>query len=385
VAWTRPWVRSTSYAGGVKLEQELRKIARSADLTAIGFCSADAFPEVEESLRRAVDSGRSGSLGFTFRDPTTAADPSSSFPWAESLVVAGHSYLPEAGRPPEPTGSGSGRVARFATDDHYVPLRRGLELLREALVAAGNRAEVLCDDNRLVDRAAAVRAGIGWWGKSAMVLAPGVGPWMLLGSVITDAMLSPDDPMRRDCGSCQACIPACPTGAIVARGVVDARRCLAAIAQSPGSVPIELRTAMQDRFYGCDECLTACPPGERLAAGALEDSGGVDLVEVLASADRPLRRRFAHFYVPRNEARFLRRNAIVALGNAASSEFTGVLAGMLGHPDALLRSHAAWALGRSPDPMARGALRAAVAAERNVDVVQEIELALADAPLGTLA
>ena len=377
--------RSSSYAGGVKLEQELRRIARSVDLAAIGFCSADPFPEVEQSLRRAVESGRSGSLGFTFRDPTTASDPSASFPWAESLVVVGHSYLADAGRSAEVNGSGVGRVARFATGDNYVPLRRGLDILREALVAAGHRAEVLCDDNRLVDRAAAVRAGVGWWGKSAMVLAPAVGPWMLLGSIVTDAMLSHDRPMRRDCGSCQACIPACPTGAIIAPGVVDARRCLAAIAQSPGSVPIEFRSAMQNRFYGCDECLTACPPGERLAAASFEDSSGVDLVEVLASADRPLRRRFAHFYVPRNEARFLRRNAIVALGNAASFEFTGVLAGMLGHPDPLLRSHAAWALGRGRDPRALGALRAAALTETNADVVEEIERALADAPLGTLA
>ena len=360
------------------LETRLREIARSVDLAAIGFCSAEPFPEVEQSLLDAVESGRSGSLGFTFRDPTTASDPGSSFPWAESLVVVGHSYLPDAGRPPEATESGYGRVARFATGDHYIPLRRGLDLLREALVAAGHRAEILCDDNRLVDRAAAVRAGVGWWGKSAMVLAPGVGPWMLLGSIVTDARLSHDEPMRRDCGSCQACMPACPTGAIIAPGVVDARRCLAAIAQSPGSVPIELRQAMQNRFYGCDECLTSCPPGERMAAAAFEDSAGIDLVEVLASADKPLRRRFAHFYVPRNEARFLRRNAIVALGNAATPQFTGVLAGMLGYPDALLRAHAAWALGRSSDPMALGALRAAAVTESDVDVAEEIEQALVE-------
>ena len=381
----RDQFRPPTYADGVTLEQELRKIARSADLAAIGFCSADAFPEVEQSLRRAVESGRSGSLGFTFRDPTTASDPRASFPWAKSLVVVGHAYIADSGRSPEATEPGIGRVARFATDDRYVPLRRGLDLLLQALVAAGYRGEVLCDDNRLVDRAAAVRAGVGWWGKSAMVLAPGVGPWMLLGSIVTDAALSPDDPMRRDCGSCGACIAACPTGAIIAPGVVDARRCLAAVAQSPGTVPIELRPAMKDRFYGCDACLTSCPPGERLAAASFEDSAGVDLVEVLASADRPLRRRFAHFYVPRNEARFLRRNAIVALGNAATSKHTGVLAGMLGHPDAMLRAHAAWALGRISDPRALGALRAAAVTEVDADVVQEIELALEDALLGTLA
>ena len=134
--------------------------------------------------------------------------------------------------------------------------------------AAGHRAAVLCDDSRLVDRAAAVRAGVGWWGKSTMVLAPGHGPWLLLGSVVTDASLPPDTPMARDCGTCAACLPACPTGALVAPGVLDARRCLAALAQSPGAIPREFRRAMGDRLYGCDDCLEACPPGQRARLAA---------------------------------------------------------------------------------------------------------------------
>ncbi len=366
---------SSFYAGRVALEDDLRQTARSIGLDAIGYCSAEPFPEVEGSLREAVASGRSASLGFTFTDPATASDPRSSFPWAVSLVVVSHAYVPDSGRQPPPKG-GNGRVARFATEDHYAPLRLGLDRLRKVLISAGYRAEVVCDDNRLVDRAVAVRAGIAWWGKSTMVLAPGVGPWMLLGSIVTDAPLSPGDPMLRECGSCEACLPACPTGAIIAPGVLDARRCLAAIAQSAGSIPVEFREVMGDRFYGCDECLTACPPGERLAASASIESGGVDLIEMLATADRPLRERFDHFYVPRNQARFLRRNAIVNLGNAAAARFTGVLAGLLGHPDALLRAHAAWALGRSADPAAAAALRAARITEYESEVVSEIDQAL---------
>ena len=357
------------------LQAHLREIARLADSVAIGFCSTEPFPEVEQSLCDAVDSGRSASLGFTFSDPVTAANPRASFPWAQTLVVVAHPYLPAAGRPP-PGRDGTGRVARFATENHYAPLRSVLDALGGALEEAGFRAEVLCDDSRLVDRAVAVRAGVAWWGKSAMALAPGAGPWMLLGSIVTDVDLPHDEPMRRDCGSCEACLPACPTGAIIAPGVIDARRCLAAIAQSAGPIPHEFREAMGDRFYGCDDCLAACPSGERLAGEASIESDGVDLLEVLAMADAPLRRRFAHFYVPRNEARFLRRNAIVALGNAAAPRFTGVLAGLLGHPDALLRVHAAWALGCAGDPAAVAVLRAARSKETVSDVQSEIDRAL---------
>ncbi len=359
----------------MSIEATLRNVAEAADLSGAGFCSAEPFPEVREALDAAVESGRSGSLGFTFSDPATATAPQASFPWARSMVVVAHTYLPAAGRPHQPA-SGIGRIARFASDDHYVALRYGLDQIRLSLIEAGFQAEVLCDDNRLVDRAAAVRAGIAWWGKSAMVLAPGSGPWMLLGSVVTDAELTPDEPMRRDCGTCDACIPACPTGAIIAPGVLDSRRCLAAISQSSGSIPLEFRKAMEDRVYGCDDCLAACPPGERLAASATVESGDVDLLELLATADRPLRRRFAHFYVPRNQARFLKRNAIVALGNSRAPEHVGVLAGLLGHPDALLRAHAAWALGRAGAPGTIAILRAARDSESASDVVEEIDLAL---------
>ena len=211
-------------------------------------------------------------------------------------------------------------MARFATANHYDPLRTGLAALAGVLEVAGFRTEIRCDDSRLVDRAAAVRAGVGWWGKSTMVLAPGHGPWLLLGSVVTDAVLPADSPMVRTCGTCEACLPACPTGALVAPGVLDARRCLAALAQSPGTIPREFRRAWGDRLYGCDECLEACPPGRQgLAGGSGPGGGRVDLAEVLGSDDASLLRRFGHFYLPGRDARYLRRNALVALGNSGGA------------------------------------------------------------------
>ena len=218
----------------------LRDAAARAGLGVMGFASAAPFPGVLREIGERVASGQHGGMRFTYAHPARATDPRASFSWAESLVVAAQAYLPAAGAP-GPASPGSGRVARFATEDHYRPLRAGLEALAGVLEAAGHRAAVLCDDARLVDRAAAVRAGVGWWGKNAMVLAPGDGPWLLLGSVVTDASLPHDTPMTRDCGTCAACLPACPTGALVAPGILDARRCLAALAQSPGAIPREFR------------------------------------------------------------------------------------------------------------------------------------------------
>ena len=353
-----------------------RLLARGAEagLERMGVCSAHPFAATRVEIRSRKDQGLSARLGFTFGDPDTSTDIRRSLPWAERLVVGIRSYLPDAGDPGERV-AGRGRVARFAVTDSYQPLRSGLKAVAAELTEAGYRAEVLADDSRLVDRAAAVRAGVGWWGKSTMVLAPGVGPWFLIGSVATDAKLPMSKPMERTCGTCRACLPACPTGALVAPGVLDARLCLAAIAQSPGVIPRDLRIHMEDRIYGCDECLAACPPGTRLLDRSVSPRGSVDLVRLLRSADQELLDAFNHFYLPARRPRILRRNALVALGNTGAADHLPIVAGYLGNPDWLLRLHAVWSVhrlgARLSLPRADAFLRHAASRERSPEVREE--------------
>lgn len=356
------------------LEPRLRSLGHRAGLEAVGFTTADPFPEVAAQIRSRVAAGMDGGLTFTFRHPDTATDVRAAFPWARSLVVGARSYLPEAGTP-VPDG-GDGRIARFAVDDPYAPLRHALGLVATDLGAAGFRAEVLADDNRLVDRAAAVRAGVGWWGKNTMVLTPAAGPWLVLGSVVTEAVLQPDPPMVRGCGACRACLPACPTGALVEPGVLDARRCLAALAQLPGWIPIEFREAMGDRLYGCDDCLEACPPGSQRLSTATEERGTVDLGELLALDEAELATRYGWFYFPKNDPNVLKRNALVALGNTGGPDHVEVVAACLTHRKPALRAHAAWALGRLGGEAATDALRKALKIEKDRAVRHEIETAL---------
>ena len=360
------------------LTSQLHEIARDKGAARTGVCDVEPFVAERAELRERVANGMYGGLTFTFSNPERATDIRGSFPWAHRLFVAGWAYLPGAGSPgpPEP---GTARVARFATRDHYVPLRLVLADVAAALEGAGYRAVVLVDDNRLVDRGAAVRSGVGWWGKNTMVLAPGVGPWMLLGSVVTDAPLDVDAPMVRDCGSCDACLPACPTGALVAPGVLDARRCLAAMLQQAGKIPLEYRVAVGDRLYGCDDCLDACPPGGRLAASSVRRVGRHDIVSLLAMDDSTLLNEFEHFYVPKRRAAILRRNALVVLGNVGTPDDIPLLAGFLSHPLELLRCHAAWAIGRIGGPHAVDVLAAADRIEPAADVQAELRDALADA------
>ena len=335
--------------------------AAGGDLDRLGWTTADPFPEVRVEIDRRVEDGSSARLGFTYRDPARSTSPTESWPWAQSIVVGLKSYLPHAG-----TATGPGRVARFAERNHYLPLRSSMQQIADALVSAGHRAEVVIDDSRLVDRAAAHRAGLAWWGKNTMLLTPGLGPWFLIGCVVTDAPMPSAEPMQRDCGTCAACLPACPTGALVRPGVLDARRCLAAILQAPGDIPLEHRAAIGDRLYGCDDCIDACPPGSRLRDAATEDRGSVDPVELLGMGDHEILGRFGHFYLPGNDPRFLRRNALVVLGNIGNETHLVLLAGYLLHPDVMLQAHARWAIAAIGGPVAERILSGSQSAGRPI-------------------
>jgi epoxyqueuosine reductase len=357
------------------LRQRLNELAADHGCAGFGVTTADAFPEVAETMRgRIVDGSRAG-LAFTYTDVDIATDPRRTHPWATAVVTVAHPYLPGTAHPDDGP-PGTLRIARFAETDHYQPLRRALDAMASLIEAEGFRAEVFADDSRLVDRAAAVRAGVGWWGKSTMVLVPGAGPWVLIGSVVTDAILDPDPPMRRTCGTCVACIPACPTGAITDEGVLDARKCLAYWLQAPGVIPVELRRAVGDRLYGCDDCLTACPPGHPALGRSVGLPVRPTIKHILGAGDRSLLDEYGHFYLPGRKPRILRRNALVAAGNDGSPGLHNVVVGYLGHPDWLLRCHAAWAVGCFPGPIAHAALEAALDMEGDARVRAEVEGAL---------
>ena len=359
------------------LTAELHAEANRLGAVASGVAEVEPFFDVRETMQSRHRDGTRAGLGFTYRDPSVATDIRATFPWAERLFTVATSYLPDAGSPViEP---GSGRVARFATADHYRPLKAVLGEVALRLGSHGYNAVALHDDHRLVDRAAAVRSGVGWWGLSTMVLTPGYGPWTLLGSVVTDAPLEPSRPMKRTCGTCTACIAACPTGALAAPGVLDARLCLAYVLQAPGVIPIELREAVEDRVYGCDDCLTACPPGVRLVARSSDPVGNVDLLAYLEMDDDSLVAQHPHFYIPARRARYLRRNVLVAVGNWGSERALPSLAAYVGHFDWLLRLHAGWALGRMAGAGATAVLDEAIRTEQNREVLAELQMARAAA------
>ena len=343
----------------VDLRDRVLLAGTAAGLDVVGTCSAEPFVDVRRVLEERKSAGLSGTMQFTYRNPARSTDPSATVDGCTSLVVAAARYPSDV---PAPPAGASARVARYATDDHYGRLRDGLAAVAQVLEGDGHRAVVLVDDNALVDRAAAHRAGIGWYGKSANLLVPGQGSWFVLGSVLTTADLGESPAAVPDgCGTCRRCLDGCPTGAIVAEGVVDARRCLAWLVQQPGEFPPEHRAALGDRLYGCDECQEVCPPNRRadLAAPTVTPPGAppgpwVDVAWLLTAPDDELldRDRLGRWYVPRRDASVLRRNGLVVLGNLghdgrASAEELELLVPYLHGDDPLLAEHARWAARRA--------------------------------------
>ena len=330
--------------------ETLRQVGLDAGLDAVGVAPVAPFTGTRRILEERKDAGLHAGMQFTYRNPARSTEPARILDGARAMVVGARSYR----RSPEHRPSGAvGRVAAYARGDHYGDLRRALGAVADVLTDAGHRARVVADDNALVDREAAHRAGLGWYGKNTNVLLPGQGSWFVLGTVVTDAALAAPESVEPDgCGSCRRCLDGCPTGAIVAPGVVDARRCLAWLLQATGSFPLEFREALGDRIYGCDDCQEVCPPNQRhdrRAEPAGPDGDGetwVDLVDMLAASDDELLARHGRWYIPDRAPRYLRRNALVAIGNVGDPDAPDVRAAVAAHAagdDELLREHARWA------------------------------------------
>ena len=338
------------------LRREVLEAGRRAGLTAVGVAPVEVFEGTRRVLRERKAKGLHGGMQFTYRNPERSTDPRRILPGAASLVVGALNYARPAAPGPA-TGRPTARVARYASGDVYEELRSALGVVARVLVEAGRRAVVVADDNALVDREAARRAGLGYYGKNSNLLLANSGSWFVLGSVVTDAVLPPAVEQVPDgCGPCRRCLDGCPTDAIIAPGVVDARRCLAWLVQATGEFPVEFREALGDRLYGCDDCQEVCPPNRRQPeATDPGDGASVDVLDLLAAGDEELMERHGRWYIPDRDPRYLRRNALVVLGNIADGgdpEVSETLRRYRGHPDPMLADHASWAarrLGMAPD------------------------------------
>lgn len=333
--------------------EELVAIGADHGITRLGVAGAGVMDRARTALHERKAAGLHAGMGFTYRNPDRSTDPQRAVAGARSLIVGARPYRAQD-EPPKPPGA-QARIGRYAWVDHYEPLRAGLRAIARRLRAADHRAVAFADDNTIVDREAAYLAGLGWYGKNANLLLPGAGSYFVLGCVVTTAEFPPATPEPDACGSCRRCLDGCPTGAIVAPGVVDARRCLAWLVQQPGEFPVEHRQALGDRLYGCDDCQEVCPPTLRLGERHRIDLDGqaadavqawVDVLDLLDATDDQLIERHGRWYLADRDPRWWRRNALIVLGNtgdAADPRTLRTLERYRADPDPILAEHATWA------------------------------------------
>ena len=372
------------------LKTHISSYAIECGFDLVRITTAEVFTRDRDAALSRVKSGQMDGLPwFTESRVRRGSVPQELLPGARSIICLGLSYLDPEDE--EKTGSCAGNVARYARvkDYHRAMKRRmkafvrGLEEKLESPIAA----RWYVDDGPMLDRAAAARSGLGWFGKSTNILTPSHGSWVLLGQVITDLELEPDPPLKKTCGSCVRCIDDCPTGAIVAPFVVDNARCISyQTIENRGVIPMEMRPLIGDWVFGCDICQDVCPVNRKTESpvlpiqktAAVGPSGQLDLVELLEVTEEEFRDRFQGTSIMRAKRVGMQKNACVALGNNRDESGVPALVATLKAADTLVRGHAAWALGQIATPDAISALQQATTSEDDPYVLEEIGAALAE-------
>jgi epoxyqueuosine reductase len=383
-----------------ELSERIRARALEMGFSAVGI--APVHPSAHgDAYTRWVQEGLHGEMAYLSREDAVAKrlDPGVLVAGARSAVVVALEYAPPADERHEPSRA---IVARYARNDDYHDMMKARlialqEWIDQTLVPVKGRAYV--DTGAVLERELAQRAGLGWAGRNTMLIRPQRGSYFFIGTVLIDVELAYDEPFVRDhCGTCNRCVEACPTGALLGRDaagapVMDARRCISYLTiELRGPIPRELRPLIGNRIYGCDICQEVCPwngfaePTDEAAFLPRDGVHGAELIELMGMDQAEFSRRFKNSPVKRTKRRGLLRNVAVALGNWGAPEAVPALVAALEDEEPLVRGHAAWALGRIGRGSAasgsdlseiEAALGRRMAAEADAWVRDELEKALA--------
>ena len=336
------------------LADEARRLG-FADLRIAGSGSIDL---AGDRLKAFVAAGRHGSMEWMAQTAQRRSDPRALWPEARSVIMLAMNYGPETDPLALLDKSDRGAISVYARhrDYHDVIKGRLKEIAGRFAARTGAEVKVFVDTAPVMEKPLAEKAGLGWQGKHTNLVSRDFGSWLFLGSIFTDMALDPDNAEGDRCGSCRACLDACPTDAFPAPYQLDARRCISYLTiEHAGPIPHEFRTAIGNRIYGCDDCLAVCP-WNKFAAAAREqklkaraDLEAPRLADLLALDDAGFRALFSGSPVKRiGRDRFI-RNVLIAAGNSADASLVDACCGLSRDPSPLVRGAAVWALSRLVD------------------------------------
>jgi len=350
-----------------KLRALIEREARTAGFAAVAVTTPDAIPQAPARLAEFVAAGMHGSMEWMAETLARRADPRVLWSETRSIVVLAMNYGPDS----DPRGilarRDRGAISVYAQNRDYHDVVKGRlkEIAGKIAARTGGDVKVFVDTAPVMEKPLAEAAGIGWQGKHTNLVSREFGSWLFLGTIFTTAELPPDAPEHDHCGSCRACLDACPTDAFPAPYRLDARRCISYLTiENKGPIPLEFREKIGNRIYGCDDCLAACP-WNKFAQAASEaklmargDLRAPAIAELLTLDDAAFRLRFSGSPVKRiGRDRFV-RNVLIAAGNSGSPELVACCRDLLGDASPLVRGAAVWALSRLLDSSAMKALRA---------------------------
>ena len=350
-----------------ELKQNLVDFARKLgfDSCRVAVCSPPAHAD---EFGDWLKEGAHGEMEYMARGDDKRRDPQKILPGAKSVIVLGLNYFQGDSEPEWPLTAAEtmpvrlgpatteeiarGKVARYAWgDDYHDVIAAKLNKIDIFLREFGGQQKCYVDTGPILERDHAAAAGIGWHGKSTMLIDEKLGTWFFLAEILTTLELPADEPARDRCGTCERCITACPTGAITAPHKLDARRCISYLTiELKSSIPLELRPLIGDRIFGCDDCLDACPwnrfaqVSHESAFAARASTAAFSLRDYLALNDAEFRNLFRKSPIRRIKRRGFLRNVCVALGNVGTSEDLPALREAALDSEPLIAEHAAWAI-----------------------------------------
>jgi epoxyqueuosine reductase len=298
---------------------------------------------------------------------------------ARSVLSAFEYYHRNGDRPEDPA---RGTIAGYTRANYYLDLKLKLEMLAGFMAREfGCRTKVFSCYVTLAEKPLAVKAGMGFYGKHGVMINPAYGSYVVLGELLTDLELEPDEPSRLGCGDCTLCMDACPSGAISSPYVLNRGRCIQYLSERRGIIPKDVRDIWENRLYGCSTCQEVCPYNSSLRPthrevvfGRVGDS--IPLAEIIAMDDTGFHTRFGNNQIGMREPGAIKRNAIIAVGNSRLESFVPALGRLIGDADPMIRQHSFWALAKIQGPKARSRLERALGSEPDPLVRSEIKSSL---------
>src|SRR5690606_8706257 len=353
VAWPRCLTMRTLISDPKRLREFIDREARKAGFDLVGVTRPDAIPLAPERLKRFVAQGFHGSMGWMVETMARRADPSTLWPEVRSVIMLAMNYGPDCDPLALMDRTDRGAISVYARNRDYHDVMKGRmkEIAGKIVSRAGGDVKVFVDTAPVMEKPLAEAAGLGWQGKHTNLVSRSHGSWLFLGSIFTTAELEPDSREEDHCGSCRACLDACPTNAFPAPYRLDARRCISYLTiENKGPIPHEFRRAIGNRIYGCDDCLAVCPWNKfaRVATEARffarEELRSPRLADLLTLDDAAFRTLFSGSPIKRiGRDRFI-RNVLVAAGNSGESALVEAVRPLLADPSPLVRGAAVWAL-----------------------------------------